>query len=196
MITRSYCSSWTCSIILQSMQYLRRNAQDAGNPNIPWSCTTLLQNSQSAASGHISVPHTHASPVPELEVWKVPQSSLEGRRRGAATSRWGTKPNTLTEQKTQRVMIQSEKWDWRQQWKKNKIIPKQTGWVGKDKKLTNIENYPERPNEKAILDFHFKRFEVSGIHLCIPSSPPMWPRQTEIILKLKHSKEGTVILYI
>lgn len=61
MITRSYCSSWTRSIILQSMQDLRSNPQGAGNPNIPRSWTALLQSSQSAAPG-TSVYHTHASP--------------------------------------------------------------------------------------------------------------------------------------
>lgn len=81
MITRSYCSSWTCSIIWQSMQYLRRNPQDAGNPNIPWSCTSLLQKSQSAASGHISVPHTR-QPRPWVRGVKGSAEFLRGEKEG------------------------------------------------------------------------------------------------------------------
>lgn len=34
--------------------------------------------------------------------------------------------------------------------KKNQIIPNQTGRVGENKKLTDIENDPESPNENAI----------------------------------------------
>lgn len=46
-------------------------------------------------------------------------------------------------------MIQSQKWDQQQQQKKDQIIWNQTGWAGENKKLTDIENYPESPNENA-----------------------------------------------
>lgn len=165
MITRSYCSSRTCSIILQSMQYLRRNPQDAGNPNIPWSCTSLLQKSQSAASGHISVPHTR-QPRPWVRGVEGSAEFLRGEKEGCCHFPVGDK--TQHTHLTENTKGHDSEWEMgltTAMKKKKKSSQNKLGELEKTKKLTNIENYPERPNEKAILDFHFKRFEVSGIHL-------------------------------
>lgn len=149
MITRSYCSSWTCSIILQSMQYLRSNPQDAGNPNIPWSCTTLLQSSQSAASGHISVPHTR-QPHPWVRGVKGSAEFLvRGEGRCCHFLVGGKTQHThLTKNIGLQFRVRSGI-DNSNEEKNKQIIPNQTGWVGENKKWTNIENDPERPNENA-----------------------------------------------
>lgn len=179
MITRSYCSSWTCSIILQSMQDLRSNPQGAGNPNIPWSCTTLLQSRQSAASGHISVPLT-CHPRPWVRGVKGSAEFCVGEEEAAATSYWGKNPTHSPNKKHigSRFRVRNGVNNGNEKFK-----PPQTklGESGKTK-LTDIENYPEKSKWKCNLDFHFKRFEVSGTHLFI--STPVWPRQTEVILKL------------
>lgn len=179
MITRSYCSSGTCSIILQSMQYLRRNPQDAGNPNIPWRCTTLLQNSQSAASGHTSVPHTR-QPRPWVRSVKGSAEFLRGEKEGCCHFPVGEKTqHTHLTENTEGHGPESET-GWRTATKEEKnqmkqIIPNHTGGVGENKKLTDIENDPERSKGKRNLDFHLKRFEVNGIHLPLSPPPPPAP---------------------
>lgn len=70
---------------------------------------------------------------------------------------------------------------------KNQIIPKQTGRVGGQQKIDRRRKLSWKSKWKCNLNFHFKRFEVSGTHLFISTPPPpptMWPRQTEINLKL------------
>lgn len=151
LITRSCCSSQTCSIILQSMQDLRSNPQGAGNPNIPRSCTALLQSSQSAAPG-TSVYHTHASPSLSKRCERF-RSVPGGKGKGeAAATSCGGNP-THSPNKTQRVTMQSQERRQRQQWRKsNHPTPNGASWgkQNKKKKLTDIGNYPESPNENAI----------------------------------------------
>lgn len=69
---------------------IKSNPQDAGNPNIPWNCTTLLQSSQSAAAGHLSVPHTH-QPRPWVRGVKVSAEFLVGEE-GCYHFLWGGYP--------------------------------------------------------------------------------------------------------
>lgn len=139
MITRSCCSSWTRSIILRSMQDLRSNPQGAGNPNIPRSCTALLQSSQSAAPG-TSVYHTHASPSLSKRCERfrrVPVGRGEGVGGGGSCCHFlRGNPYTLTQQKTQRVTMQSQKGDRQLQWRKsNHPKPNGASW-GKQNWLT------------------------------------------------------------
>lgn len=150
MITRSYCSSWTCSIILRSMRDLRSNPQGAGNPNIPWSCTALLQSSQSAARG-TSVYHTHASPSLSKRCERFRRVPC---REGGRCCRLllGENP-THSPNKTHvgsqfRVRNGIDNSSGK---KKKKIIPNQTGRVGENNnKKIDIDNDPESPNENAI----------------------------------------------
>lgn len=166
------------------MQNLRSHPQGAGNPNIPRSCTALLQSSQSAAPG-TSVYHTHASPSLSKRCERfrsVP--GVGGRGGGESCCHFlREQPNTLTQRKTEGNNAESREGSTTAV---KKIKSSQTKWgeLGetKQKKLTDIENYPEKSQWKCNLDIHFKRFEVSGTHLFICN--PVWPRQTEIILKL------------
>lgn len=177
MITRSYCSSWTCSIILQSMQYLRSNPQDTGNPNIPWSCTTLLQSSQSAASGHISVPHTR-QPHPWVRGVKGSAEFLVGEKEDTATSCWGKNPTHSPNKKHIGLQFRVRSGINNNSYKKEKKEsnhpkPNWASW-GKQK-IDRHRKWSWKSKWKCNLDFHFKRFEVSGTHLVISLSW-MWPK--------------------
>lgn len=178
MITRSYCSSWTRSIILQSMQDLRSNPQGAGNPNIPRSCTTLLQSSQSAASGHISVPHTRQPSLSKRceRFRRVP--CREGR---CCHFLLGENPTHSPNKKHigSRFRVRNGI-DNSNEKNSNHSKPNWASW-GKQK-IDWHRKLSWKSKWKRNLDFHFKRFEVSGTHLFI--STLMWPRQTEVILKL------------
>ena len=124
-----------------------------------------------------SVYHTHASPVPELEVWKLLQSSLGGG--GVLPFPGGRENPTRSPNRTHtgswfrvRNGIEDSNGG-----KKN-IPPKTNGG-----ELEKTQNWPTQKiilnvqMKKAILDFHLKRFEVSGIHLSSrPAPPPMWPK--------------------
>lgn len=149
MITRSCCSSWTRSIILRSMQDLRSNPQGAGNPNIPRSCTALLQSSQSAAPG-TSVYHTHASPSLSKRCERfrrVPVGGGGGRGKLLPLPA-GESLHTHPTKNTEGHNAESERGSTTAV---TKIKSSQTkrGELGKTK-LTDIENYPESPNENSI----------------------------------------------
>lgn len=184
MITRSCCSSWTRSIILRSMQDLRSNPQGAGNPNIPRSCTALLQSSQSAAPG-TSVYHTHTPARPWVRGVKGSAEFLWGGGRGwgegeAAATSCGGIPTHSPNKKHRGSQCRVRKGIDNSS-DENQIIPNQTGRVGENK-IDWHRKLSWKSQWKCNLDFHFKRFEVSGTHLFICT--PVWPSQTEIILKL------------
>lgn len=191
MITRSCCSSRTRSIILRSMQDLRSNPQGAGNPNIPWSCTALLQNSQSAAPG-ASVYHTHASPSLSKRCERFRRVPGEWGGGGSCCHFLRGKPDTLTQQKTQGHNAESERGSTTAV-KKIKSSQTKRGQLGKTKKIDWRRKLSWKSQWKCNLDFHFKRFEVSGTHLFICT--PVWPRQTEIILKL-NIRRNSHFLYL
>lgn len=193
MITRSYCSSWTRSIILQSMQDLRSNPQGAGNPNIPRSCTALLQSSQSAAPG-TSVYHTHASPSLSKRCERFRSLPVGGGGGGkllplpvGATQHAHPTNNRGSQCRVRKGSTTAVK----------KIKPSQTkrGELGKtkQKKIDWHRKLSWKSQWKCNLDFHFKRFEVSGTHLFICN--PVWPRQTEIILRL-NIRRNSPFLYL
>ena len=138
------------------------------------------QNSQSAASGHVSVPHTR-QPRPWVRGVKGSAEFLGGEEEGCCHFPVGE----ITQRAHLTGHTEGHDSGWKmglrtamgKKKKRRNSSQNKRGWVGKDTKLTDIENHPERPNEKAILDFHLKRFEVSGIHLSSrPAPPPMWPK--------------------
>ena len=83
-----------------------------------------------------SVYHTHASPVPELEVWKVLQSSLGGRMRGCCHFPVGEK--TRSAHLTEHTEGHDSGWDGIEDSngkKKKKFLPKQMGVSWKRHKI-------------------------------------------------------------
>ena len=103
-----------------------------------------------------SVYHTHASPVPELEVWKLLQSSLGGG--GVLPFPGGRENPTRSPNRTHtgswfrvRNGIEDSNGG------KKHSSQNKRGWVGKDTKLTDTENHSERPNEKSNFGFPLEK---------------------------------------
>lgn len=169
---------------------IKSNPQDAGNPNIPWNCTTLLQSSQSAAAGHLSVPHTH-QPRPWVRGVKVSAEFLVGEE-GCYHFLWGGTQHTHLTEDTQGHDSELEMG----------LLPPPTtttksNRVGANQSFTDIENYPESPNEYAIWISTLKRFEVSGIHLCpsLPTSAPNVAPTNWNNSQVQHSKEQSFYVF-
>lgn len=107
---------------------------------------------------------------------------------GAATSWWGENPTHSPNRKHSGSQFRLRNGIHGNE-KKKKIQSSHTqlGWVGQNKTKQKIDRHRKwfwKSQQKCNLDFHFKRFEVSGIHLLSPPAPAMWPKQTEIILTL------------
>jgi len=171
------------------MQYLRSNPHDAGNPNIPRSCTTLLQSRPSAASGHTSVPHTH-QPRPWVRGEKGFAEFLVGEKEGCCHFLVGEKAQHthLTENTeghhSELAMGSTATKKKRKEKKIKSSHTKQMGWVGENQKIDRHRKLSWKSERKCNLDFHFTGFEVSGVHLCIPRPPPQCgPNKLEIVLK-------------
>lgn len=152
MNTRSHCSSWTCSILLQSMRDLRSD-------HTMQETQTFLEVAQPYSRAAkcrcwTSVFHTH-QPRPWVRGVKVPQSSFRGEGGGDPTH----SPNR------KHTGSQFTEWDQPPSLPQgggggNHIIPDQTRWTGENKNLTDVKNHPQSPNE---MQFVFLLFFFKGL---------------------------------